>query len=108
MLTSRPLVLPEYEQLQTRVSEDERAVWCFLNPAPRPCFTTKMLSEIVDVHARLRRHRSQSAHAADWCRYLVMPSATPTVFNLGGDLALFAACIAAQDRAGLSAYAHLC
>jgi DSF synthase len=102
------LALPDYEQLQTSLSEDGRSLWCFLNPSPRPCFTTKMLAEIADVHARLRRHRAQSARAADGCRYFVMPSATPSVYNLGGDLALFTACIPARDRARLRAYAHLC
>jgi DSF synthase len=41
-------------------------------------------------------------------RYYVMSSNKPGIFNLGGDLAMFAQSIKDQDRATLQRYAHAC
>lgn len=41
-------------------------------------------------------------------RTLVVASNTPGVYNLGGDLSLFASAIRAQDRQTLQEYAHKC
>lgn len=100
--------LPQYTQLHTSVDSAKKAVWHYLNPEPRPCFTPTVLSEIADLQARVQLHRNQSSHAADDIRYLIMASAIPSVYNLGGDLGLFAEYIAKQDRDGLRDYAYRC
>jgi DSF synthase len=41
-------------------------------------------------------------------RYLVVGSTVPNIFNLGGDLSLFASLIRSSDRDGLRAYARSC
>lgn len=106
--TISPFVLPPYNQLLTDYDFERRAVWHYLNPQPRPCFTVDTLHEMRDVQNRVRQYREHSPEMADHVRYLVLASATPSVFNLGGDLDLFARLIADQDREGLRRYAHLC
>jgi len=106
--TISPFVLPPYSQLLTDYDFERRAVWHYLNPQPRPCFTVGTLNEMRDVQSRVRQYREHSPEMADHVRYLVLASATPSVFNLGGDLDLFARLIADQDREGLRRYAHLC
>src|SRR3546814_1139971 len=41
-------------------------------------------------------------------KYMVLWSRFPGVFNLGGDLEMFAECIERRERAKLLQYSHLC
>jgi DSF synthase len=97
-----------YRQLVTSYDRERQAVWHYLNPSPRPCFTTVMLEEMRDLQRQVADYRLQSPHAADSVRYLVLASAVPSVFNLGGDLDLFARLIDNGDKDALRRYAHLC
>jgi len=101
-------VVPQYSQLLTNYDMEKRTVWYYLNPRPRPCFTTQLLEEIVDFQSRVKHYRAQSPETADSIRYLVLASATPAVFGLGGDLDLFASLISNKDSEGLRRYAYLC
>src|SRR5438046_4433646 len=103
-----PFVFPQYSQLLTHHDIEKKTVWYYLNPRPLPCFTKSLLQEIIDFQNRVRYYRALSMEAADSIRYLVLASATPAVFGLGGDLDLFSSLIASQDRESLRAYAHLC
>lgn len=102
------LTSPGYSQLHTHYDRERKVVWHYLNPQPRPCFTTTVLSEVYDAQNRVRQYRARSSDNADNVRYLVLASANPSVFSFGGDLDLFTCYIAEQDRAGLRAYANLC
>ncbi len=103
-----PFALRDYSQLVTHYDQERKAVWHYLNSQPRPCFTTKVLSEIHDVQDRVRTYRSRSPEAADEIRYLILASAIPSVYSLGGDLDLFSRFITEQNHEGLRAYAYLC
>jgi DSF synthase len=100
--------LPQYPQLLTHYDPEKKVVWHYVHPGPRPCFTTEVLREMYDVQSQVLQYREQSPEAADHIRYLVLASAIPSVFSLGGDLDLFARLIVNRDRDGLRAYAHLC
>src|SRR5258706_2324202 len=103
-----PFTLREYSQLVTHFDQERRAVWHYLNSQPRPCFTTKVLSEIHDVQDRVRTYRDRSPETADEIRYLILASAIPGIYSLGGDLDLFSRFITEQNHEGLRAYAYLC
>lgn len=102
-----PLALPPYTQLICQYDPERRALWAYLNPTPRPCFTPILLSEIRDLQKRLARSLVTPG-CRDNIGYLVYASATPSVFNLGGDVELFASLVGASDRSALRDYGRQC
>jgi DSF synthase len=88
---------------QLEIVREADAVWAWMRPQPRPCFTPALLAECEALHAGLRDAHNRKQLPVK--RYLVLGSALPGVFNLGGDLALFAAAVRARDEAALLRYA---
>ena len=74
-----------------------------MKPGPKPCFTIELLSDILAQQALLRDALSPArrAGAAPVARWYVMGSRIPGIFNLGGDLSLFAEKIRARDLGAL-------
>lgn len=105
-LVENDATFPTYEHSHINVDPAHRAIWHYMDPQPRPCFTTTLLREIREVQARAMRHAQVAG--ANSIRYLVLASAIPSVYNLGGDLDKFARLIRAQDHETLRSYAHLC
>jgi DSF synthase len=108
LVTARTL-FPAYQQLRVDYDTASRAVWCFLNPRPRPCITLQLIEDLKDFQAHLRtavRDRSLSAEYP--IEYMVGASSHPRFFSLGGDLALFRRLIVEGDKESLRAYAHEC
>ncbi|MHB8697743.1 MAG: crotonase/enoyl-CoA hydratase family protein [Sulfuricaulis sp.] len=102
-------MFPAFQQLRVEYDAASRAAWCFLNPQPRPCMTTKVLQELTTFQRRVHDVVSDP----DLCNetpihYIVGASLHPRYFNLGGDLALFHRLIVERDRVSLAAYAHSC
>jgi DSF synthase len=96
-------------ELATRFEPDEGLLWCYQKHPERPCFTRGLLREIHDLQVGLRRRFEGGGIRGDGpLRYLVWASAAPGVFNLGGDLDLFAGLIRNRDAAGLREYATAC
>ena len=103
-----PFVLPSYNHSLTHFDIERHALWHYLNPSPRPVFTQTLLAEMLDVQQRTQRYLKTSRAAQSELQYLVLASAVPGVFSLGGDLELFACLIRDQDRDGLTAYGKAC
>ncbi|MBB2175464.1 crotonase/enoyl-CoA hydratase family protein [Gluconacetobacter johannae] len=84
-----------------------RTLWSFMRPNGRPSFSPPLLR---DLHAMQRsiHDMAEAGGGALPFRYMVVGSRVPGIFNLGGDLALFAEKIARGDREGLRQYAHAC
>jgi DSF synthase len=83
------------------------ACWCHMQPKGRPSFTLDMLHDLAAMQDGFRHsflHRNDPD--APPFRFFVMASRTPGVFNLGGDLAHFAASIRAKDETSLRRYAY--
>jgi len=77
-------------QLRTHFDKDTRAAWSRWSPEPRPCFNSSLLADIRAYYDIL----GASGGTID-CQgeehpieYVVLASAVPGVFNLGGDLDL--------------------
>ncbi len=96
-------------ELEFTLADEDHAFWCYLKPQARPSFTPALLCDLHRVQGMLetlaRRAPGEEAAALRW---VVLASRTPGVFNLGGDLVLFAEKIRAGDRAGLRRYAYSC
>ncbi|MBU1264675.1 MAG: crotonase/enoyl-CoA hydratase family protein [Thiobacillus sp.] len=95
-----------YSQLTTYYDDCSQVAWGYMNAAPRPCFTGVLLREIVDWFGDISKRLEDPKHVG--VNYVVVASAHPGVYNLGGDLNLFRQLIEARDRENLYKYAEAC
>ncbi len=96
-----------YRQMSTRFDADYGALWCYMDPKPRPCFNPDLLAEIgrfVSTVGLVNR----SDKGGGPIRFTVLASRTPGIFSLGGDLALFVESARARKRDVLRRYARSC
>ncbi|WP_340265115.1 crotonase/enoyl-CoA hydratase family protein [Sphingobium mellinum] len=80
-------------------------LWAFMTPATRPNYSLPMLRDIRLWQTEAKRLFDEGRLPI---KYMVLGSRFPGVFNLGGDLELFAGCIERGDLAGLVKYGHAC
>ncbi len=92
-------------QLDVRWEAPLGTLWTYMTPVDRPNFNRAMLRDFQRWQAEIGR---EFADPSEGLKYLVLASRFPGVFNLGGDLDLFASFIAAGDRAALVAYGRDC
>lgn len=95
-----------FEQLTTYFDERYQIAWGYMHSEPRPCFTPKLLEELIAWCNALTKQIDDPRQPE--VRYQVTASAVPGVYNLGGDLDLFHKLILSQDRDGLLSYGKLC
>ncbi|MPZ43739.1 MAG: enoyl-CoA hydratase [Betaproteobacteria bacterium] len=98
------------EQLSARFDPSQNAMWSRWSPSPRPCFNPGLLRDIRTYYDMLTQTHGTVSDGIDEhpIEYVVLASAMPGVFNLGGDLDLFRELIDKRDRAGLSVYGRAC
>lgn len=97
-------------QLHAHFDKQTNAFWSRWTPEPRPCFNPSLLADIRTYYDFLAHSEGRidcygEEHAIE---YVVLASAIPGVFNLGGDLDLFKQLIEARDRQGLLYYGRAC
>jgi DSF synthase len=93
------------EQLEVSWDADLGTLWTFMRPRGRPSYNPDLLE---DFHAWQRGIVAMFGDRPADLRYLLLGSRTPGVFNLGGDLNLFAAKIRERNREALVAYGKSC
>jgi DSF synthase len=97
-------------QLRAHFDKDTHALWSRWAPEPRPCFNPALLADI----RAFQEYVAGTGGTIDCygeehpIEYVVLASASPGVFNLGGDLDLFKQLIDARDRQGLLRYGRAC
>lgn len=117
-LPARPSITKrlEAEQFDELVIEyDDRysMLWYHMNPAERPCATVGLMENIRRMQGVVRSAFADWQNGPDGgasempLRYLVLASHLPGIFNMGGNLALFAELIERRDRTSLENYARL-
>jgi DSF synthase len=94
-----------FEEMEVELDRSEKILWCFFKFAGRPSFTPGILRDIARVQKMLVEKFEWPAAEAP-VRYLVWASRMPGVWNLGGDLDLFASLIRQKDRESLLKYAY--
>ncbi len=99
----------DLREIELEYDPELGAVWGFQRHLNRPSYTRRLLADMVAIQRSLRRfhetHPDEAAHAA---RFTVLASRLPGVFNLGGDLQYFTACVEAGDISALRDYAMAC
>jgi DSF synthase len=96
-----------YETIDIVRDTNNEACWCFMQPKGRPSFTPELLRDLENMQDSFRTAFASSADLdTERFKFFVMASHTPGVFNLGGDLALFAQRIRMKDRESLRDYAY--
>ena len=98
-----------YKEMSVRYDHNQEALWCYFNPALRPCFSPLMLKESKQIQQAVIRYFEAGKGLDEFpIRYLILASQTPGVFNLGGDLELFIHLIQNCNRRQLLEYATYC
>lgn len=92
-------------QLDVRWEAALGTLWTFMTPVDRPNFNRAMLRDFQRWQAEIGR---EFADPEEGLKYLVLGSRFPGIFNLGGDLELFAGFIASGDRESLIRYGRDC
>jgi DSF synthase len=98
-----------YEELDVEFDPHSGTYWGFMEPRGRPSFTRGLLRDLNEMQHSIKRlatARKQAGQSA--VRYFVLASHIHGVFNLGGDLTLFAEFIRKGDRTGMQNYARAC
>ncbi len=98
-----------YDYLVTQFDTESGVMWCYVNPSPRPCFTSELLSDLRKfLHAVKNDYNNDlSSNFTPRLEYLILGSYRPGVFSLGGDLSFFIDCIRTNDRKRLTEYMRL-
>ncbi len=111
-MTHRPSLLQiwgSYEQLSVKYDPDTKAVWYTMMPKGRPCFNLDLLAELHRFQGLIRAaFRAPAGRDEFPVKHMILASACPGVFNLGGDLELFSELINQNDHEGLLRYATAC
>lgn len=97
-----------FRTLELEYDEPSRAMWMSYSKDGPPFYSLDRLQDVGDVRETLRRFFATGAVREHPVRYLVMASKKPGVFNLGGDLEMFANAISGNDRDILRLYARAC
>ncbi|PJG48952.1 enoyl-CoA hydratase [Sphingobium sp. LB126] len=92
-------------QIDVSWNADEQSLWAFMTPANRPNFSMQMLRDVRTWYSETKRLFDAGLLPV---KYMIAGSRFPGVFNLGGDLELFAACIEQRDLPSLIKYGHAC
>ena len=97
-----------YDELSVSIDEKAQTLYCRLTPTGGPCFTPRLLAELLRLHGDIERLGKARVQATNPLRFLIATSGIEGIFNLGGDLAHFAGCIRRRDADGLRRYAYDC
>jgi DSF synthase len=95
-----------FEEMEAAFDSSEGMLFAYFNFLGRPSFTQAILRDIGRIQDTVRTLFAAGGGQAP-VKYIVWDSRVPGVFNLGGDLELFATLIRRQDREGLLNYARV-
>ncbi|WP_198038930.1 crotonase/enoyl-CoA hydratase family protein [Skermanella stibiiresistens] len=95
----------QFRELDIDFDAGNGVFWCRFRFSDRPSFTPGVLQELRRVRQMLA---SRGEATEPQVKYVVLGSRMPGVFNLGGDLGLFAELIRRRDRDALTTYARAC
>lgn len=106
--TDGSLVLDkDFADIRVRLDAEARTFWCHLVPQGRPCVSPGVLRDLTEMQADVARWLAQAGEKRPFDCFVVA-SGIPGIFNMGGDLKLFAEAVRKEQRVLLQHYAHRC
>ena len=96
-----------FSTLEVDFYPENGSLWMSYKADGPPYFSLERLQDVGDVRKSVRALYAAAPENFP-VRYFLMASKKPGVFNVGGDLELFAKSIRANDRDTLRLYAHAC
>ncbi len=99
--------LESLPHVEIRLDHAAKTLWTFMRPSGRPSFSPALLRDLHAVQQDIH-HLAVETDGVLPFRNIVVGSRVAGIFNLGGDLSLFAEKIMQGDRKGLRHYAHHC
>jgi DSF synthase len=100
---------PRYDEIEIEIDAAQETSWCWMSPVGAPSFTPGLLRDLSAHQRTIRRaFDATPAGAPAPIKQAVFASRLPGIYNLGGDLDLFAGWIRDRDREGLRSYAKAC
>lgn len=102
--------LRNFKQINIDIDSDYGVVWIMQNPSPRPCFNRNLVDEVRTVQLMLEMNHGFLPFKGEMVKihYLVLDSAIPGIFSMGGDLNLFRELIMKKDKEGFLKYIKIC
>ncbi len=97
-----------FPTLDVNYDEPSRSYWMSYKAEGPPFYSLQTLQDMADLRESLRALKASAENSLYPVDYFVMASNKPGIFNLGGDLAMFAHAIQSGDGALLAHYAHAC
>jgi DSF synthase len=97
-----------FTTLDVEYEPTSQSVWMYYKADGDPFYSLQTLTDMGDYMASVRALFASPHIARFPIRYFAMASRKPGVFNLGGDLAMFAGSIKRGERDELQVYAHAC
>ncbi|MGO9785422.1 MAG: crotonase/enoyl-CoA hydratase family protein [Stellaceae bacterium] len=98
----------KFSEFDLEYDPEKRILFCYFKFSGRPCFTPALLREAQAIQRLMRGLFGDRVVGEPPLRYMVLGSRAKGIWNLGGDLELFASLIRNRDRAALRRYAHSC
>ncbi len=97
-----------FTDISVHLDSAERTFWCNLQPTGRPCVSPSVLRDLSTMQSDLTRWMAGANDESRPFDHFVVASNIPGVFNLGGDLRLFAESVRQGHRSLLQQYAYRC
>ncbi len=96
-------------QFNTRYDSETGTIWCWMEPAPRPCINSILIEELLQLHQQLATTYKNPHSDTAWpFRHFILASRIPGIYSLGGDLGLFRHHIVHREETELRDYAYKC
>ncbi len=105
---SAALFSRDFSDINIHLDQAERTFWCRITPQDRPCVSPKVLHDLTVMQADVRQWLAATPESERPFDYFVVASGVPGIFNLGGDLRLFAEAVRHGQRLLLQQYAYRC
>lgn len=102
---SVPTPLFDLGEMEVDWDDEIGTLWAYITPHGRPNYNIGLLRDTMTWQMEAKRLFGGPRSPL---KYMVLGSRFPGVFNLGGDLEMFADCIERRDRETLLQYSHLC
>jgi DSF synthase len=97
-----------YDSMDVSLDPNQRAAWLWFGERASPSFDHSLLNDLARARDAMRAVLARFPREEAPIRFVVCGSRIPGIYNLGGDMSLFAKCIRRKDREALRAYAHKC